>query len=317
MRVFSYIINAVLKFVWGVADLLGAPTSVIRVPLPDEIAELTPKDVGLEFAHVSIESELGLNPAWWVPQYDAYSEVDTKKWVIFVHGRGGDRVGSLDMLLQMHELGYNSLVISYRNDLDAPKSPDGRDHLGATEWRDLEAAVEWAVDMGAEHVTVFARSAGGAITGQYLTRSIDAHHVDRVILDNPVLDWEPVFLNAAPKWLPRWIGRLIIWGNMRKIGARSKQFNLVDHPPLHRPPTLILHGTRDEVCPVTVSRRLFRMAPDNWNVVLVEVDSGHEGGRFTDQDKYVAMVGAWMHPATWETRLAADDAAELAALESA
>jgi pimeloyl-ACP methyl ester carboxylesterase len=210
------------------------------------------------------------------------------------------------MLPTVHTLGYNSLVITYRNDLEAPSSPVGRDHLGATEWRDLEAAVAYAVDMGASEVTLFGRSAGGAIIGQYLTRSIDSFIVDKVILDNPVLDWEPVFLRAAPRWLPRWIGRLIIWGNMRLIGARTKQFNLVDHPPLHRPPTLILHATADEVVPVQVSRRLERECPGNWNVVLVETEGGHEGGRFADAKNYLAMVAAWLYPDRWDKTLLAE-----------
>ncbi len=304
MRVFSYILNKVLSFIYGVLDLLGAPTSVIRVPLPPEIADLTPDELGLTWMEVDIPGELGLKPAWWVPSYDGASEISPNKWVIFVHGRGGDRVGSLDMLLPMHQAGFNSLVITYRNDLIAPNSPDGRDHLGATEWRDLEAAVHFATDMGAEEIVVFARSAGAAVTGQFLTRSLDAYVVDKVIFDNPVLDWEPVFLNAAPKWLPRWVGRLVIWGNMRRIGARTKQFNLVDYPPLHRPPTLILQATADAVCPVSVPRRLIRMRPDNWNVVLYETEGDHGGGRFVEPENYLAMVRAWLEPRP-EKRLAA------------
>lgn len=293
MKTIHYMLNYVLRLIWGVADLLGAPTSVIRVPLPPQVAELTPKDAQLEFVDVEIQSELGANPAWWVP-------ARSDKWVIFVHGRGGDRVGALDMLPLMHAMHYNSLVISYRNDLGAPASPDGRDHLGATEWRDLEAAVAFAQDHGATHITVFARSAGAAITGQYLTRSVEAYLVDRVVFDNPVLDWEPTFLRAAPSWLPRWVGRLIIWGNMRRIGARTKQFNLVDEPPLHRPPTLILHASDDEVVPVRVSRRLERECPVNWSVVLVETEGGHAGGRFADTEQYMGVIAAWMYPERWD-----------------
>lgn len=310
MKIISRMLNRALRFVWAVLDLLTAPTSVIRSPLPPEIADFTPRDAGLVFTEVLLTGELGLMPAWYVPSFDGNSEIDSRKWVIFIHGRGGARVGSLDMLPVVHRLGYNSLVITYRNDWDAPKSPDGRDHLGATEWRDLEVAVEFAQNMGAEDITLFGRSAGGAIIGQYLTRSIDSFLVDRVILDNPVLDWEPVFLSAAPKWMPRWVGRLVIWGNMRLIKARTKQFNLVDYPPLHRPPTLILHSVDDDVCPVTVPRRLMRVRPDNWNVVLFETLGGHGGGRWADTENYLAMVTAWLMPRP-EKRLVSEELEEL------
>jgi pimeloyl-ACP methyl ester carboxylesterase len=305
------ILNSILRLIWGIADLLTAPTSVVRVPLPADIARITPKDAGLTFQEVLIPTELGVCPAWWVPSWTPDQEVDPEKWVIFVHGRGGDRVGSIDMLPLMHRLGYNSLVITYRNDRVGPKSPDGRDHLGATEWRDLEDAVAFAVDMGASEVTLFGRSAGGAIIGQFLTRSMDSFIVDKVILDNPVLDWEPVFLKAAPRWMPRWVGRLVIWANMRLIGARTKQFNLVDYPPLHRPPTLILHATADDTCPVQVSRRVVEMRPGSWNVVLVETEGGHEGGRFADPDTYLTMVQAWLYPERWDKTLLAEPVAEM------
>lgn len=314
-KIFHTILNNILRLAYGIADLLGAPTSVVRVPLPPEIAGLTPKDAGLDFARVEVRSELGVNPAWWVPAYsgDTIGDPISDKWVIMVHGRGGDRVGSLDMLPILNKLGYNTLVITYRNDLAAPKSPDGLDHLGATEWRDVEAAVDYARMRGAEDITLFGRSAGGAIIGQYLTRSIEGYLINRVILDNPVLDWEPVFLKAAPKWLPRWVGRLIVWGNMRRIGARTKQFNLADWPPLHRPPTLILHSTDDEVCPVQVSRRVVEMRPDNWNVVLVEMEGGHEGGRFSDAENYLGLIVAWLYPERWEKTLLAESLEEMAA----
>jgi pimeloyl-ACP methyl ester carboxylesterase len=306
--IFSISLNYVLRWIYGIADLLGAPTSVIRVPLPYQVARLTPKDAGLDYINVEVRSELGINPAWHVP---ALSD----KWVIMVHGRGGDRVGSIDMLPIFHKLGYNTLVITYRNDLAAPMSPDGLDHLGATEWRDLEAAVDYARMHGAEDITLFGRSAGGAIIGQYLTRSIEAYLINRVVLDNPVMDWEPVFLKAAPRWLPRWVGRLIVWGNMRRIGARTKQFNLADHPPLNRPPTLILHSTADETCPVQVSRRVVEMRPDNWNVVLVEMEGGHEGGRFADTENYLGLIVAWLYPERWEKTLLAESLEQMAAGE--
>ena len=93
-----------------------------------------PSARGLAFAHVEVTTPVGQCPAWHVP-----AAGDT--WVILVHGRGGSRREALRILPALHRAGHPALAITYRNDEEAPASPDGRYHLGDTEWHDLEAAV--------------------------------------------------------------------------------------------------------------------------------------------------------------------------------
>lgn len=304
MKLFNNILNGTLIFWWRFLDMIGAPTSVIRGPLPDTLAQLTPADAGLEFYETKIHTMLGGCPAWVVP-------ADSDNWVVFIHGRGGARVGVLDMLPLMHQLGYNSLVITHRNDWEAPKSPDGRDHLGAEEWKDLEAAVEYIGDISEDigEIALFARSAGAMIVGQFLDLSVYASLIDRVILDEPVLNWAAVFMAQRPTWLPTWLAKLIIWGNGRKIGVNINRLNWVTNPPSgtngYRPPVLILHTSDDDVCPVWVSRQFARLRPDNWNVLLVEFPTGaHAGARFEEPVKYLTLVSAWLAPGHNERLLA-------------
>lgn len=306
MRKFNSLLDMLLIFWWRLLDLLGAPTSVIRAPLPKELADLSPASAGLDYYDMTIDTELGGCPAWVVPCLSTSGEV-SDKWIVFIHGRGGARVGVLDMLPLVNQLGYNALIITHRNDLGAPSSLDGRDHLGATEWRDLDAAIEWIVDKAeGRYVALFARSAGAQVVGQFLTCSLWGPFVDRVIFDNPVLDWGSVFLNARPKWMPKLLGRLIIWGNMRRIGVRISHFDFVKWPPIDRPPLLIIHAVNDEVCPIGVSRRFNRMRPDDWNVVLAEFPSGgHAGARFEDPARYLHLVKVWLAPDATEKQLAA------------
>lgn len=296
MKLFNKILNGTLIFWWRFLDMIGAPTSVIRGPLPDTLAKLTPADAGLEFYETNIHTMLGKCPAWVVP-------AESDNWVVFIHGRGGARVGVLDMLPLMHQLGYNSLVITHRNDWEAPKSPDGRDHLGADEWTDLEAAVEFITDISEEvgKIALFARSAGAMVVGQFLDLSVYASLVDRVVLDEPVLNWDAVFMAQRPVWLPKWLARLIIWGNGRRIGVDIRKLNWTTHPPMDKPPVLILHTSDDDVCPVWVSRQFARIRPGDWNVVLVEFPTGaHAGARFEEPTKYLTLVSAWLAPGRYE-----------------
>lgn len=283
---------------WALWHMLGAPTRVVRGALPLEMAMLTPADVGLDHLDVKVHSELGDLPLWWVPGL-------SEGYVVMVHGRGGCRAAFLDMLPAVNEMGLNSIVMSYRNDIGAPSSPDGLDHLGAAEWRDLDAVIEQIENMGGERIVLFAQSAGAAIVGQFLSRSRRAHLVDRVVFDNPVLDWRAVFLSARPRWVPQWVGRLIVWGNARRIGVRMDQFDLSLEPPSVRPPTLIIHSADDEVCPIEVSYRVQDAAPANWDVLVMPTVGGHAGGRFADQIRYMAVLGEWINGDRHKARLMA------------
>ena len=50
--------------------------------------------------------------------------------------------------------GYTSLMVSYRNDGDAPRSDDHRYALGDREWLDVEAAIEYALEHGANDIVL-------------------------------------------------------------------------------------------------------------------------------------------------------------------
>ncbi len=64
--------------------------------------------------------------------------------VILIHGLGGNRADTLAVIPARHDLGFPVLAIAYRNDVGAPASPDHQNHLGASEWHDVDAAVRYA-----------------------------------------------------------------------------------------------------------------------------------------------------------------------------
>ncbi|GGB65176.1 hypothetical protein N798_10785 [Knoellia flava TL1] len=224
--------------------------------------------LGLRTESVDFPGELGRMPAWLVPSPEGRGT----RWAVCVHGRGALRQETLRALPALHTAGLTSLVPTYRNDEDVPAGPDGRYNLGLSEWRDLEAAVEYAVRSGAEEVVLVGWSMGGAIVLQFLDRSPMADVVSRVVLDGPVIDWGDVLdHHARLHRLPRGVGLLSRsmmgrgWGK-RFVGVHESvdvaRTDWVSRAGELRHPMLVVHSAEDEFVPVGPSRALAQHRPD-------------------------------------------------------
>ncbi len=168
-----------------------------------------PGTVGMAFQEVVLDGELGELPAYRVPAPPAGTPEQLAAqgtWIVFAHGRGGQREEANRYLPLWHELGYEVLVPTYRNDVGVPQDPSGRYGLGVTEWRDIETAVAYALDNGAEQVVLAGWSMGGAVQLQMMAGSPYADDVVGLVLDAPVVDWRDTLrhqgdLAGLPSWL--------------------------------------------------------------------------------------------------------------------
>jgi uncharacterized protein len=223
---------------------------------------------GIPFQTVSIATELGAAPAWFVPASRA-------TWVVFVHGKGAPLRQSLRTLPLFHSLGFPILAIRYRNDEGAPPSPDGRYHYGLTEWRDLEAAVRFALGHGAADVVLVGESMGGGIVAAFLERSPFASRADAAILDAPMLDFgETIDWGVAQATLPgtripmpALAGRVGKSFAAQRYGIDWAALDLRRSVPTIRAPLLILHGDADAVVPYATSQALARSFPGRVTLV--------------------------------------------------
>lgn len=117
---------------------------------------------------------------------------------------GGKRAGTLRGIPIARRLGLTSLVVSFRNDGDAPPSYDGRYNLGQGEWRDVEAGINYAIANGAERIVLFGWSLGAAIALQAAALSQSSSRIAGMVLDAPVFDWRTTLAaNAKAAGLPR------------------------------------------------------------------------------------------------------------------
>ncbi len=227
----------------------------------------------------------------------------SSNWVIQVHGRAARRSEALRAVPVFREAGYNSLIISYRNDGEAPPNSDNRYALGDTEWRDVESALRFAMDRAATRVILMGWSMGGATVLQLVSRSPLAPAVDGLILESPVIDWTsalrfqgrlmrvpPLIASAAVGLLGRsWAGRLT--GLDHPIDLTRLDF--VRRAPELSVPILLLHSDDDGFIPSSASRELAAARPD---IVKLESFRSARHARLWNHDapRWEAAITGWL-----------------------
>lgn len=149
-----------------------------------------PDELGIEYRDVVIPTPAGDCPAWFFPTQ--HPAVDPTTWVIHIHGRGVRRAECLRAVAVFRAAGLPSLIASYRNDGEGAATARGAYGLGSTEWQDVEAAIAYAIEHGAQSVILQGYSMGGAIAFQTLLRSTFRDRILGLVLDSPVVDWKSV-----------------------------------------------------------------------------------------------------------------------------
>ncbi|GAA1842070.1 alpha/beta hydrolase family protein [Agromyces salentinus] len=277
---------------------------------------LGPWEITPDYEDVVVPTPLGPAPAWLVPAHrDGAVSTD---WIIQVHGRGAKRHEGLRAVEPAREAGWTTLLISFRNDGEAPASTDRRYGLGGTEWADVVAAVAYARERGASRIVLMGWSMGGAISLQAALRSEEVREpLVGIILDSPAIDWVDILrFQGRALGMPAGLGSAVAhllgepWsGGLTGLAA---PVDVADLDPVARAdeftvPMLLMHSVDDGFVPIDGSRRFAEARPD---LIRFEV---FEGARHTklanhDPERWRALVGGWLGSmrATPEAAPAAD-----------
>jgi hypothetical protein len=237
----------------------------------------------IDYNEVRIPGDLGVNPAWSIPG-------DRDTWVIFIHGEGLDeRAQALRILPVIEEAGFPSLIITYRNDSAAPDD-GGYYRWGLTEWQDVEAAISYARNRGAEKFILFGYGMGADIAMMELHDSDSTSDVLGVILDSPVLDLGAIVDRIADeRSIPGLVSGAAKAVARVRFGLEWSQLNQLDRIDQFDVPMLLIQGSEDPIAAVETADAFADALP---NLVTYErfEDAGRTEAWNIDAERYDSAV---------------------------
>ncbi|MCS5508600.1 alpha/beta hydrolase [Curtobacterium flaccumfaciens pv. flaccumfaciens] len=279
-----------------------------------------PAAMDVDWSEVSLPTPVGPAPAWVVrpgpdgaarPDRGAAQGADSvaargadpaaaRTWAVHVHGIRTTRVTALRTVPAALELGWTSIVPSFRGDGEAPW--EGRaSHLGAREWADVEAALDHAVANGAERLVIVGWSMGATITHELLARSAHRDRLAGIVLVAPALDWAVTVRSQARRaGLPgpvvgAALGAMATPVLCRMVGLRSP----VDvralswlRAPRQLPPTLLIHSTGDTTVPFSTSQEFADAHPGTVTLAVSE-PAEHAWERNVDAVWFDRTITTW------------------------
>ncbi len=261
----------------------------------DESGKYTPKSVSnTDYEYIEYESDLGMFPAYLT------SKGETGV-VIFVHGFRGAFERDFTAMLRapdFENLGYRSMIISYRNDANAPKDPSGLYQYGVTEWIDLDNAIKYVEqNINPDKIVLWGTSGGGGPVTSWLQNNPDSDRVDGIIFEAPVISfWESVEVNGKARYpfLPELFFPYIKLFTEIRYGVDFDTMDFRDALVKSEVPVLLFHGDDDEWVPVDMSDYIADNRRTNFTYIRMS-NVGHVTSWNADPDNYVYQLELFLN----------------------
>ena len=252
----------------------------------------TPKSVvDIEYEDIFYQSDIGQFPAYLTSSGD-------DGVVIFVHGFRGDYSREVFAQLRAKDLmdmGFRSMIISYRNDRGLPKDPSGIFQYGVSEWKDIDAAIDEARTIS-ENVVLWGISGGGGPVSSWIQNTDDISKVSGIIYEAPVISfWESVEVNGAARfpWLPESLFSYFKLVTELRYGVDFDSMDFRAAVIKSDIPVLLFHGDDDEWVPVEMSDLIAESRNKNFTYVRSE-NVGHVTSWNADPENYVLQLSEFL-----------------------
>lgn len=240
-------------------------------PTHDEPA--TPAAWGLKFENARFHSADGTPlDGWWITKRGATA----KGTVVFSHGNAGSMGHHLGFVAWLAEAGYNVLMYDYRG---FGKSGGSVDRRGMVD--DVKAAFAYAVKRpvrSSGHLISYGHSLGGAKSVTALGES-PVRGLHAVVIEGAFASYQ-----AMARIIGGRLGESLVTDELAPKDFVAK---------LSPVPLLVVHGSRDEIVPVSQGLQLFKSARQP--KTLFEVEAGRHGDSLSrDHGAFRKRMLVWL-----------------------
>lgn len=238
---------------------------LVYFPMREIVA--TPRDRGLDFEDVYLETEDGVRlHGWFVPA------APERAVLLYFHGNAGNLSHRVERTKVFHDLGLSVLALDYRG----YGRSEGRPSEEGT-YRDARAAWRYLAEtrrIAPDRIVLFGRSLGAAVAARLAVEVapraliLDSAFTSAVDLGAAVYPWLPVRLLARYRYPTR--------ENLKQVNR----------------PVLIVHSRNDEIVPFHHGEALYAAA--NPPKVFLEIAGGHNDDFFVRDRRYADGLDAFL-----------------------
>ncbi|MGH8223574.1 MAG: alpha/beta hydrolase [Woeseiaceae bacterium] len=238
--------------------------------LPGRALTATPRDAGMEYEDVYIETADGVTLHSW------FVAGTTSRVLLFFHGNAGNISHRLDSIRLFRSLGLSVLIIDYRG--------YGQSGGRVTEngiYQDAEAAWRYLTatrGVAANDIVLFGRSLGGSVASWLAVR----HEPLALIVESSFTSVPDIAQELYP-WLPaRWLARM---NHATRDYVRDA-----------RCPVLVVHSRDDEIIPFHHGEAIYAVANEPRRLLVL--NGGHNDAFLRDSRRYLEELQAFLADAS-------------------
>jgi hypothetical protein len=240
----SLYLTACLLLRWKQTNFMFFPNSLIRS---------TPKDYNLAYQDIWLNIEQEKIHGWWIPASKLSAPT-----ILYFHGNGSNNGDLTDIAAIFNQLGLSVLLIDYRGyGRSSPTFPNE-----TRVYEDAEVAWNYLTknrQIKPQNIFVYGHSIGGAIAIELATK-----HPEMAGL---IVEGTFTSIKDIAKQTPLFRFLPLNW-------ILTQHFDSISKIKLLQTPILILHGDRDEIIPCSMSEKLYAVAPEPKQLVIIP-QAGH------------------------------------------
>ncbi len=253
--------------------VLGFFLQPALIYFPESNLEGSPKDLGLPYQDVWLESSQGNQiHGWFIPG----PQGEGSSTVLFLHGNAGNIAHRLDLLRIMPELGLSCLIIDYQGYGQSQGRPSEENM-----YQDAHVAWDFLINqknLAPEQVVLWGHSLGGPVAAHLARAKAPAALIlDSTFISLPEMG-QKLYYVLPVKWFARF------------------DYATQEYLEQTEAPVLIIHSPEDELVPIEMGRQLYQAAPGVKE--FLEVRGGHDNSYVTSFDLYIKGVEDFLRKKT-------------------